>query len=66
MKEKFKNKIKHIGKKYYRGRVIHWLIEDKYGEKVYCDKCGNIANGVWKGKILGFNYMIPLCKNHFN
>lgn len=63
MKE-FINRISHIGKKYYYGKMISWLIGDKKGKSVYCNKCGNIANGIEEGEILGFIYRIPLCKKH--
>jgi len=63
MKNNF-NRIKHIGAKYYCGHLISWLLTDKFGNGVYCDKCGNIANGIEEGKILGFTYRIPLCHKH--
>ena len=56
--------LSHINKRYYYGRDIRWLIEDKHGKKVYCDKCGNLANGIEQGHILGLIYRIPLCKVH--
>jgi len=60
----FLNKILHIGKRYYYGKMIRWLLEDKHGKSVYCDRCQNIANGIEEGKIIGFKYRIPLCKKH--
>lgn len=64
--KKFFNKISHIGKHYYYGRMIKWLLEDKTGKSIYCDKCLNIANGIEQGKILGLTYRIPLCKKHLS
>lgn len=60
----FLNRLSHIGKKYYVGSRIRWLLQDKKGKGVYCDKCGNIANGIEEGKCLGFRYRIPLCETH--
>lgn len=60
----FFSRLLHIGKKYYYGRLVRWLIEDKHGKSVYCNKCGNIANGIDVGQILGFTYIIPLCNKH--
>lgn len=60
----FFNRLSHIGKKYYTGRMVRWLLEDKKGTGVYCDKCRNIANGIEEGRVLGFKYRIPLCKKH--
>ena len=62
----FFNRIFHIGKKYYYGRLVRGLLENKKGKNIYCDKCGNIANGIEEGKVLGFTYRIPLCKKHMN
>lgn len=59
-------KIKYIGKNYYHGRLVRWLIADKKGVSVYCAHCGNIANGVHQGKVLFMKYTIPLCKVHLN
>lgn len=59
------NKIKYIGKKYYYGSMVMWLIEDKNGNSVYCDQCGNIANHVNREKIFGFiNIDVPICRPH--
>lgn len=60
----FLNKVIHVNKQYYYGRMIRWLLEDKNGKGVYCDRCGNIANGIEDGKVLGLTYRIPLCKKH--
>lgn len=60
----FFNRLAHVGKKYYYGRMARWLLKDKNGNGVYCDKCGNIANGIEEGCVLGLTYRIPLCKNH--
>jgi len=60
----FFNKIAHINKKYYAGRTVRWLLVNKIGNGVYCDECGNIANDVKKGKVLGLTYRIPLCGKH--
>ena len=60
----FFNRLSHIGKKYYCGRMVRWLLEDKNGTGVSCDKCGNIANGIEQGRVLGLTYRIPLCKKH--
>jgi hypothetical protein len=51
-------------KKFYTGRYIRWLIEDSEGS-VYCDKCGNIANGVMEIKRSMGSFNIPLCRVHF-
>lgn len=59
------NKIKYIGKKYYYGSLVKWLIKDKKGRSVYCDQCGNIANDVKREKIFRFiNINVPICKLH--
>ena len=57
----FFNRLSHVGKKYYYGRMVRWLLEDKNGTGIYCDKCGNIANGIEQGRVLGLTYRIPLC-----
>lgn len=50
-------------KKYYSG-FIKWLLTDDKGISVYCDRCGNIANGVMSVVRDSGTYNIPLCKNH--
>lgn len=62
----FFNQLSHVGKQYYDGRMVRWLLEDVNGNGVYCDKCGNLANGVEIGTVLGLNYRIPLCKVHLS
>lgn len=50
--------------KYYSG-FLRWLLTDKNGQSVTCDRCGNIANGIMKvEKRIGV-FNIPLCKSHF-
>jgi len=60
----FFNSLKYVGKNYYCGNLVGWLLEDKKGKGIYCDKCGNIANGIEEGRVLGLTYRIPLCKKH--
>lgn len=62
--DKFINEFRHINKKYYEGRMVRWLLEDKKGKGVYCNKCSNIANGIKKGTVLYMTYNIPLCGRH--
>lgn len=50
-------------RKYYGGR-IRWLLMDKEGNSVYCDRCGNIANGVMRVERDSGVYNVPLCKKH--
>lgn len=63
MKNLFK-KISYINREYKCGKFIHYLLADKKGNSVYCDQCGNIANGVAQRKFAFFDYNKPLCKNH--
>lgn len=61
----FKEKTLYIGKKYYPGRLIRWMIADKKGESIYCFRCRNIANQLVGGKLFGFiKYTIPVCQPH--
>lgn len=61
----FKEKSLHIGRNYYSGKLIRWLLADKKGESVYCFRCGNIANTIITGKLFGFiKYTIPVCRPH--
>jgi hypothetical protein len=57
-------KWKYIGKKYYSGTGIKWMIQNKKRENVSCDRCGNIANGIKLEKLLFMTVSIPLCKVH--
>ena len=50
-------------KRYYFG-FIRWLLQDSKGNGVYCDRCGNIANGVMEVKKRIGVFNIPLCKTH--
>lgn len=56
--------FKYYNKRYYSGH-IRWLLTDKNGTSVYCNDCGNIANGVIKTKRYGLTFKIPYCKEHF-
>lgn len=59
------NKLSHVNNKYYHGRLLRFMVADKDGVSVYCNKCGNIANGVKSGKVLYFfSYTIPYCRKH--
>lgn len=62
----FSKRLSHVGRKYYTGRMVRCLLEDKKGNGVYCDKCRNIANGIEEGRVLGLTYRIPLCKRHLS
>ncbi len=64
MKISLIEKIKHLGKRYYRGPIIRWLIVDKDNKSVNCYRCGNIANCLITGKVIGFRFRIPVCKKH--
>lgn len=54
----------YLNRNYYSG-FIRWLLQDKSGHSVGCDRCGNIANGVMviNSKFGLFN--VPLCKKHY-
>jgi hypothetical protein len=54
----------HMGRKYFTGNGIRWLIENERGQNVSCGWCGNIANAVITGEFLGMAYQIPICKKH--
>lgn len=43
---------------------IRWMIHDKDGTHVYCDKCGNIANGVLYEPVERYELKVPLCRTH--
>ena len=62
---KFFRFIGYINRKYYSGH-IRWIIQDKKGTCVYCNDCGNIANGVYTRKIHGLTFNIPMCKSHLS
>ena len=62
----FLNRLRHIGKRYYCGKLVRWLIADKNGKSVYCNKCRNIANGIDEGRMCGLTYRIPFCNKHLN
>jgi len=51
--------------KYYSAGMVRWLLTDKNGCSVICDRCGNIANGVMKVERRIGTFNIPLCKEHF-
>ena len=51
-------------RKYYLGKFIRYLLQDDRGVSVYCDRCGNIANGVMKVERNSGIYNIPLCSKH--
>lgn len=60
----------YFNRKFFQGRLVRYMLEEKNGNSVYCDKCGNIANGVlqvWprSGYQIGNRFNIPLCKKHF-
>lgn len=59
-----KLRYKFMGRVFYIGRYIRWIIENERKEPVYCGWCGNYANGVISGEFLGMKYQIPICKKH--
>ncbi len=63
IKQLFK-KLSYINREYQCGKFIRYMLVNKKGVSVYCDCCGNIANGVAKRKFAFFDYNKPLCKNH--
>lgn len=55
---------KYKDAKYFFGKGIRWMIADENGTHVYCDKCGNIANGVLFEQVERYTLKIPICKKH--
>ena len=53
-----------MGRKFFIGKYIRWLIENNRGERILCGWCGNIANGVVIGTFLETKYQVPICKSH--
>lgn len=50
---------------YFKGSTLPFMLENSNHESVFCDKCGNIANGVVSIKRSKGEFNIPLCKYHF-
>lgn len=51
--------------KYFQGKMMRYLIEDSAHTSVYCDRCGNIANGVISVERKQGEFNFPLCAKHF-
>lgn len=50
--------------RYYAGRGVRWIIQDKNGKTPYCFCCGNFANGVGVVNIGKVEFSLPMCKAH--
>ena len=55
--------IGFIDAKWYKGKMIQWMIVDGDDKNTSCDLCGNIANGVISMDA-GLHLNIPMCKSH--
>ncbi|GAB4023202.1 hypothetical protein GCM10028808_72920 [Spirosoma migulaei] len=56
----------YLNADFYYGGAIRWLLVDKNGNSVDCDRCGNIANAILKTTRTLGTYYVPLCKKHFH
>lgn len=55
---------KYKDAQWFSGSRIRWMIQDQQGTHVYCDKCGNIANGVLWEPVERYELKIPMCRHH--
>jgi hypothetical protein len=63
-KSKFARIRECVGKKWFHGKYIRWIIANERGGDEDCIHCGNTANGVVAIKTDQRTYNLPFCKSH--